>query len=491
MSLLYKYKTDTAPHKTVRLKTENSVYGGSINMNRLLKIKKIFFLYVIFVICIAAAGCGGSGKSSSKTDTTAPDEVTLTAATITDTSISFTWTNPSDTDFNHVKMTWTKDGVDAGSSETTDKTITTYSISGLTASSEYSVTVKAADSSGNETASIVTVSTLSSGSKDYSFIYTTAELYAVNSALSGNYILMADLDLSSYNTGTGWTPIGNNTTYFTGVFEGNNHVIKNLYINDSSNSYKGLFGYTSGAKISNLGLDSVNVSGGNFTGGLVGVNESSAITDCYATGTVTGSWIIGGLAGYNNSSTITDCYTTGTVKGSSDNTGGLVGWNKSSTITDCYATGAVTGSGWYTGGLVGDSNYSSTITDCYATGVVTGNVCTGGLVGVNDSSTITDCYATGAVTGSSDTGGLTGYTSGTITSCYYDSTTTGMSDNGYGTPRTTAQMKLQDVDTYINTTIYIGWDFVEETTNGSDDVWSIDTTGTINNGYPYLTNLVP
>jgi len=66
-----------------------------------------------------------------------------------------------------------------------------------------------------------------------------------------------------------------------------------------------------------------------------------------------------------------------------------------------------------------------------------------------------------------------------------------MSDNGYGTPRTTAQMKLQDVDTYINTTIYIGWDFVEETTNGSDDVWSIDTTGTINNGYPYLTNLVP
>ena len=60
-----------------------------------------------------------------------------------------------------------------------------------------------------------------------------------------------------------------------------------------------------------------------------------------------------------------------------------------------------------------------------------------------------------------------------------------------GTPYTTAQMKLQNSTVVIYTNIYVGRDFVDETANGSNNICSIDTTGTINNGYPYLTNLVP
>ena len=60
--------------------------------------------------------------------------------------------------------------------------------------------------------------------------------------------------------------------------------------------------------------------------------------------------------GHNNSN-ISNCYSTGSVSGS-DTVGGLVGHNDDgSSISNCYSAGAVSGSG-YVGGLVGD-NYSS------------------------------------------------------------------------------------------------------------------------------------
>ncbi len=48
------------------------------------------------------------------------------------------------------------------------------------------------------------------------------------------YNLMEDLDLSDpdyYNSGLGWVPIGT----FTGIFEGNGHIIRNLMINRITN----------------------------------------------------------------------------------------------------------------------------------------------------------------------------------------------------------------------------------------------------------------
>ena len=45
-------------------------------------------------------------------------------------------------------------------------------------------------------------------------------------------------------------------------------------------------------------------------------------------------------------------------------------------------------------------------------------------------------------------------------------------------------MKL--TDTSVAT--YSGWDFAGETDNGTEDIWSIDTSGSVNSGYPYLTD---
>jgi hypothetical protein len=63
--------------------------------------------------------------------------------------------------------------------------------------------------------------------------------------------MMKDIDLKSPvcykvdGTAAGdksWTPIGNDRILFSGIFDGNSHQVKNLYINAPSNNRQGLFG---------------------------------------------------------------------------------------------------------------------------------------------------------------------------------------------------------------------------------------------------------
>jgi hypothetical protein len=65
-----------------------------------------------------------------------------------------------------------------------------------------------------------------------------------------------------------------------------------------------------GAKVRNLGVLDVNITGCSyyafFVGGLVGQNEGT-LTQCYSTGAVSGRDYVGGLAG-GNSGTVTACF---------------------------------------------------------------------------------------------------------------------------------------------------------------------------------------
>jgi len=283
------------------------------------------------------------------------------------------------------------------------------------------------------------------------------------------FILTTNLDFG----GATLTPVGVDGNYpFTGVFNGQGHVIRNAAINKPSADYVGLFGYLgSGGQIKNLGVEEVAITGKAFVGGLVGYQNgsSSRIENCYATGTINGTSYVGGLVGDNqygtitsshatgavsgnngvgglvgrlDGGTVTSCYATGVVSGTGNCVGGLVGYNTSGTITSSYATGAVSGTA-YVGGLVGDDSYG-TITSCYATGTVNGSgERVGGLVGDDSYGTITSCYATGTVNGTGgQVGGLVGYNggSGTITSCYATGAVTGtysvgglVGNNNYGT----------------------------------------------------------
>ena len=252
------------------------------------------------------------------------------------------------------------------------------------------------------------------------------------------YELMVNLDFevaSSYasstinmdwTTGSGWEPIGIKNNEFTAIFEGNGHTISNLFIDRSSTSYVGLFGYVSGrtAELRNLGIVDVEVTGLDTVGGLVGENQTGTVSGSYATGAVTGDESVGGLVGINDEGTVSGSYATGTVMGD-ESVGGLVGEN-SGDISDSYATGAMT-DGNIVGGLVG-INDEGTVSNSYATGAVTGDESVGGLVGINDGeSTISGSYATGAVTGSGNrVGGLVGENSGDISGSHATGTVTGL-----------------------------------------------------------------
>ena len=164
---------------------------------------------------------------------------------------------------------------------------------------------------------------------------------------SGAYFtLTADIDMSgTYNSASGesWTPIGNASNQFKGVFDGAGHKVSGLYIN-SKEGNQGLFGYLgSGGVIKNLGVEGTVTDSNNDYGSVGGVCGYSAgtITGCYNKATVKGYTSVGGVCGHN-SGTITSCYNNGDVSSTGSNMGGVCGMS-TNTITGCYNIGSVTG----------------------------------------------------------------------------------------------------------------------------------------------------
>jgi hypothetical protein len=237
--------------------------------------------------------------------------------------------------------------------------------------------------------------------------------------LAGHYKQEADLDLLGDKDGDGtfgetddeeWTAIGANASRFTGTFDGDNRGITNLYIDENTNHYQGLFGYAEvGSTISSVRILSGMVKGTTYTGGVVG-RSAGTITGCSNSGTVTGTNTnTGGVVG-RSTGTVTGCANSGDVRGTSNYTGGVVGMLQgAATITGCSNSGDVTGNGQYVGGVTGTVPEEGTITTCSNSGDVTGtSTYTGGVVG-QCSGPITNCSNSGDVRGTSQTGGVAGW----------------------------------------------------------------------------------
>ena len=311
------------------------------------------------------------------------------------------------------------------------------------------------------------------------------QLMAMNT--SASYTLGQNVNASATGNGgdvwgsTGFVPIGNTATPFTGTFAGLGHSISNLTINLPSTNAVGLFGYTgSAAVIGNVGLVGGSVIGSNDVGALVGLNTGT-VNNTYATGIVSGSVWVGGLVGENGGGTVSNSYATASVSGTNA-VGGLVGWNHEGGVSNSYATGSVSGGdgSYYVGGLVGandaTANTISTISNSYATGNVSGGVGVGGLVGLNGYGSVSNSYSTGSVSGTSTVGGLVGYAStgiATVSNSYWDVTTSGQSASAGGTGLNTSQMQTASNFGGLNFTT---------TPGASGNNWVIvDTDGTLNN----------
>ena len=259
------------------------------------------------------------------------------------------------------------------------------------------------------------------------------------------FYLDNDIDLSghewiSIGTGRG----GSNPEYsFCGVFDGQGHVISNLYSHESyiegaDESHNllrnALFGNVYNGEVKNLGVADAEI--------WIDPKDNSAAGK-------------GILVDWMGKSKITNCWTSGSIYSGTKiekNIGGIVGVTvQGCTISGCYSTATLTGNftnseGYYTdpdpadwpfdtiGGIVGarfDSNL--TVTDCWFDGKIVVNslqATVGGIVGYTDdilgSGTVNNCMVTTTDMGV-DKDGNTCWVAyalgGTVENCYWPNDT--------------------------------------------------------------------
>ena len=260
---------------------------------------------------------------------------------------------------------------------------------------------------------------LGEGSENKPFlIYTQAHLNKLreNSPINyirGNYYFkqMDDIVLTSDN----WIPIGKeNYDDFYGKYDGNNHKITNLKIDNNGDSYAGLFYNIIGnnsnqAEIKNLTIENSNISNGSSIGVLAGFIKYTDISNVYISSIniIDCGEKIGGLAGEIHNSTISNVHLSGkiSIKGSYA-VGGLAGQCNEVQITACSVDSpdslVSADTGRDVGGLVGQfysgASGNSNVSKSYASIKVQGNNCVGGLVGNMNKCTIENSYSRSAIT---------------------------------------------------------------------------------------------
>ena len=304
--------------------------------------------------------------------------------------------------------------------------------------------------------------------------------------------------------GPGFKPIGDwdGLSSFKGTFDGQGYEIKNIYITSYQDTrryeYIGLFGYTDGAHILNLGISGeINCLKEHhfysfdddkaeylYVGGIVGYASKSNIEECHNNVSISGRfdmaddtradistgtnyylyakcWV-GGIAGFSNKSTIKDSYNKESITAMAKCTryasrqhrrcvayckaGGIVGEANGDLVTNTYNKGSVSATA-----IATDTQYE------YAAGII-------GDKGAN--CTLSNSYNVGTI--SNGAGVALGIISNNTSNCY---TLTGMgSISGNIENRTEEQMKSQE--------------FVQEL---ASEYWEYDEEN-INDGYPILSS---
>jgi len=238
----------------------------------------------------------------------------------------------------------------------------------------------------------------------------------------------------------GFDPIGDESSPFTGVFDGAGNTISNLYINRADDDESvglndeqsvAIFGYIQNSTVKNLNVINSKVKGYNFVGGIIGYIDHSTSTNLsFNAGLANNScnpgscvWMvggdsIGGVVGYSLSSYMADLVAGGPIKGFGSAAGGIVGTIDSSTLERATSSVFITShsSG---GGIVGAADFpvitnvnaSGTITLLQIDGVTPGHTA-GGIVGVSIDPTISSSTANVNITGGNFIGGFIGNSSG-------------------------------------------------------------------------------
>ena len=232
---------------------------------------------------------------------------------------------------------------------------------------------------------------------------------------SASAVLTADIDLS----GETWTPIGSESTPYTGTFDGQGYTISGMTI-ENAESYSGLFGNVTGTVKNFTVTGSITITGDKTVakvGGAVGSlgtasvgGTVSGVTSGVNITVSAGNDHIGGVVGSmpeNSSPTVESCLYMGniTVTVEAGSVAGVVGYIRTGTIQNCANWGGIsinTGGNGSVGGILGYCNNGNIyIRNCYNSGSIAaeGTANVGAIVGQNKSTQATVsncCYLTGS-----------------------------------------------------------------------------------------------
>ena len=303
----------------------------------------------------------------------------------------------------------------------------------------------------------------------YYEINTAAKLawYAKNYT-KGNAKLTANIDLG----GKLWTPIaaGTGEQKFAKIFDGDNHVIKNLYINGTelaaiNSKYAqnlGFVGTLGGGTIKNLVLENVDIQATTNAGTIL-TNADQQIS--------VGAFV-GWMAEVNNN-LVDNCMVTGTIKttGNSQGVGGIVGNAKKGTISNCMSLVEIqtSGSKANIGGIIGITKTDVSISSCVYAGPGLINTGSGGSVG--------------GITGNVWSGTMSAedsYYEGT--NYYQDSVVVGV---GNACPKCSLHVEVvEHVDDVNSEEVICALNGIDSTTGAcKTEPWSLGETGPSLSGY--------
>lgn len=294
----------------------------------------------------------------------------------------------------------------------------------------------------------------------------------------GNAKLTADIDLD----GKLWTPIAagkGGATEYTKTFDGNGHVVYNLYIKASelaqiNKEYVqnlGFVGVLGGGTIKNLILENVNIQATTNAGSVNGLTTDNQIS-------------VGAFVGWmseKGSSRVDTCMASGTIRttGNGQGVGGIVGNAKKGTISNCLSLVEIhtSGSDSYVGGIIGITKTDVIVSSCvYAgpgltntgaeglTGGIAGNVFTGKL-------TTNDNYFEGT--------GINGV-GGTICKSKKGECT---KENAESAANSIANADAQNVNETNADDVACALNGTNEDGSCKEEPWSVGQTGLSLNGY--------
>ncbi|KPM98706.1 hypothetical protein [Vibrio alginolyticus] len=210
------------------------------------------------------------------------------------------------------------------------------------------------------------------------------------SAWTKNWTLKADIDATdtkNWNGGEGFLPIASSQfTPFTGVFDGGNHEISNLFINRPNEQYVALFKFVSGGGVKDLNLASPSITGKDQVAPLAAMGMSPTVSNItvsnpvvrasnntagglvayerggnYAGITINNPDIeaalynVGGMFGQNDDVTVENVKINGAKVKGANNVGALSGFGEFHTLKSADITGVITGTSGSIGGVIGRS----------------------------------------------------------------------------------------------------------------------------------------